>query len=524
MKKIIKPLFFITSLSLFVGCSEDTMDDINRDRNNANDVPAKMILSEVITSSAFYSIGGDFNTYASIFVEHEAGINNQFYQAETRNGIAVPSTFNNAWRTLYRNIKDTRVALAKCSIGGDQEGNYPTKGIAEVLLAINSAILADNFGDAPYSQAAVLNNDKLPLYMTPVLDKQEVIYKEIFALLDAAIDDLAKKDVSGTGGMTTYDFLYGGNTDKWTKLAYGLKARYTMQTLHRSADKNGDLTKILDYISKSFTSAEEQAAFNVYNATNLNPLFDVFWSRSGFAASESLSKKLITRNDPRLKRVFFDKEGKQIESNTDSNFLVAPNGQVEQKQGYYNTSVFGYAQTASTLLMSYHELLFLKAEAEARLGQTANAQATLKQAIVAAIANAELSITAALTAPTVVSNGGLTATTSPITTLEAESYFDTSVLPLFTADPIREIMIQKYLGTFGASGESPIAYNDIRRLKALGEGDFIELQNPLNTQGLFPLRCVYGSSDTTTNPNVKEATGDGSYIYNQNVWWAGGSR
>jgi hypothetical protein len=36
-------------------------------------------------------------------------------------------------------------------------------------------------------------------------------------------------------------------------------------------------------------------------------------------------------------------------------------------------------------------------------------------------------------------------------------------------------MVQKYLAFFGASGESPEACNDVRRLKALGEGDFIAL-------------------------------------------------
>ena len=98
-----------------------------------------------------------------------------------------------------------------------------------------------------------------------------------------------------------------------------------------------------------------------------------------------------------------------------------------------------------------------------------------------------------------------------------------SVEPLFEADPLKETMIQKYIAFFGASGESPEAYNDYRRMRALGE-NFIELKNPNNAKNLFPLRCPYGVSDVTANPNVEQAYGNGQYVYTENVWWAGGSR
>jgi hypothetical protein len=51
----------------------------------------------------------------------------------------------------------------------------------------------------------------------------------------------------------------------------------------------------------------------------------------------------------------------------------------------------------------------------------------------------------------------------------------------------------------------------------------INLSNPLNTT-LFPLRFTYGSSDVTTNANVRSAYADGTYVYSENVWWAGGTR
>jgi len=79
--------------------------------------------------------------------------------------------------------------------------------------------------------------------------------------------------------------------------------------------------------------------------------------------------------------------------------------------------------------------------------------------------------------------------------------------------------IQKFISFWNADGESTECYNDVRRLKSLGE-DIYGLQNP----GKFPLRCPYGNDDTTTNPNIQAAYGDGQYVFTENVWWAGGTR
>ena len=147
--------------TVLVSCSEDVMDNINKDTNHTTSVPSKYILADVITSTAFNNVGGDLNTYFSTYVENEVGTHNQLYNAEIRqNEPSASSTFNNVWGNIYSSLKNARIIISKCSDGGAQEGNYTTKGMAEVMAAINSAILTDTYGDVPYSQAALpeLNN------------------------------------------------------------------------------------------------------------------------------------------------------------------------------------------------------------------------------------------------------------------------------------------------------------------------------------------------------------------------------
>ena len=525
MKRIINLakglLVAIVISATMVSCSEDVMDTINLDTNHTKDVQAKYILADVITSTAFNVVGGDFNTYSSVYVEHEVGTDNQLYRAEHRdNEPSASSTFNNVWGSTYAALKNARIVIEKCSKDGKQEGNQVTKGIAEVLAAYNSAIIADMFGDTPWSEAALINAVGGPKFMNPKIDPQKDIYTGVMKYLNDAIVDL--KGTDALGAIGSYDLLYNGNKASWLKLAYGLKARYTMRLMKRSTAVNTDMQAVLDNVALSFASADDQAAFSIYDASNLNPLFDFQWSRDGLAASKSMSEKLAERNDPRLRRVFVDAGWMQMTGADDEAFFMAPNGANDEAKYYYNTSIFVFSQTAPTLLLSYHELLFLKAEALARLGKTDLAQAALKDAVVAGIANTEVNVKAAIDAPTVVDNGGLSETTDAITPAEAETYFETSVLPLFTANPLKEVMNQKYLAFFGASGESTECFSDIRRMKALNE-NFVTLKNPLNATK-FPLRCPYGSDDTTNNPNVITAYGDGQYVYTEKVWWAGGTR
>ena len=520
-------LFLALGFTALASCSEDAMDRVNEDNDHTTSAPAKFVLADVITSTAFSNIGGDLNTYFSVYTEHTVGVDNQLYNAEIRNGEpSVSSTFNNVWENLYSTLKNARIVILTAS--DEVAANYTTRGMAEVLAAINSALITDAFGNTPYSQAALPQlKDGKPQYMAPDIDAQEAIYQSIMKYLDDAIVDLPKGD--GKDPVGDHDLLYKGDGEKWLKLAYGLKARYTMRLLARSKNREADLQKVLEYVDKSFKTIDDQAAFSIYSSSNLNPLFGFQWSRNGLAASKSYSDKLIERKDPRLRRFFcmgrrlVPKNPKrfsiQIKGADDPAFLMAENGKPTSIILHYNTPIFLFSQLCPTMLMSYHELLFLKAEALARLNKKAEAEAALKEAVVAAIANAEVGLRGAFKSPRVIANRGIEETTEAITDKEAEEYFDKNVKPLFTANPVREVMVQKYLAMLGAFGESTECYNDIRRMKALKE-DFIKLDNPKP----FPLRAPYGNSDVIANPKVNAAYGDGQYVYSDPVWWAGGNR
>lgn len=494
MKKIANILLIAAVLSLSFACSEDKMDEINKNVNNPIEMQTRLTITDMMLSSATRT-ASDYAWYASIYIEYHVGTWNQTYQAEMRiNEPISASTYNNSWNSQYRNMYDLLTVIKKCSDDGSEKGNYHTLGIAQILLAYNLAQLTDLMGDVPWTESC-----QPGVIFQPKIDKQEAIYSDIFQLLDDGIANLGR--TSAFASLGTQDFFYGGNASKWIKAANGLKARHLMRLSHRSPK----YSEVLAAINLSFESADEEMRFTYNGSTTRNPFARFYTDRLGhLSGSRSLREKLLDRNDPRKDKFWVYPAGGSI----DNLAVFVENGNSSQDQNSYarsalSSSTFaqaGVRNTAPTFLMSYHELLFLKAEAHARLNQLPQAEATLQEAIKAAFAQVN-NVT-----------GGLTVE-------NAENYYKTDVKPLFDVNPLGEIMTQKYLGLF--EFEALETYHDYRRCKAMGDAWTTGfLKNPLQ----FPLRFTYGNSDVSANSNITEAFGTGQYVYSENVWWAGGNR
>lgn len=482
MKKKINIVLAAMLLMLAWSCSQDIMDDINKNVNDPTNVSANLIITDAMITSAFSITGSDLAFYASIYMEHNVGVWNQGYSAEIRTGEPISATtYNNSWNTMYNNLYNLKTIIEKCSEDGDESDNYYTLGIAQTLMAHNLATLTDLMGDVPWEEAL-----QPGFIYTPKLDNQEKIYAEVFSLLDAAIENFNKESIIYLGAQ---DFIYGGNAASikdWEKLAYGLKARYTM----RLSLKDAQYGKVIEYANKSFASSAGQAQLNYNGSTMVSPFYKFFTDRDYFGASESFYNKLDTRNDPRLD-LFWEPHP------SSGSFLLAPNGSPDQVQGLYSISAISNP-TAPTYLLSYHEIEFLKAEAYVRLNQLSDAKAALKKAVTAAFQKVNIGLTAD----------------------DAEEYFTDEVEPRLNSNALSEVMNQKYFAFF--EEEAIEAYCDYRRLRAMGD-NVIQLVNPKNVDR-FPQRYTYGNSDVTTNVNVREAYGDGSYVFTEKVWWAGGTR
>lgn len=472
-------LFILAAFTPFLfSCSEDVMDDINKEKNETTEMSADYIITDCGLKTAFETTGTDIAWYSSVYIEHSAGTWGQHSEADKRTGQTSNSLMNNNWNSLYDVLKNLKFVLDKTDpIKGTEPNNRWARGVAYVLTAYNLAVATDMWGEVPWTEAL-----QGTIIMQPKYDKQSDIYPKIFAMLDSAIANLNL----ATTGLPSVDYIYGGtfanNKASWIRAANSLKARYWMRLSNRNT--NAAANALAAISAGAFTSAAQEMKFAKYEATATaeNPWYQFLNDRTHLSVGQTLYDLMNQRNDPRI-AVYFSLVGGVV--------VPAPNGTAQQTQGgVYSQSLLTInGATAPTPLMTYHELLFIKAEAEFRTS-AATWQATLQDAIRASFASK-----------------GLNQAT-------ADNYFINEVTPRLTSgNELNEILTQKYIALY--EHESIEAYNDYRRT------GIPTMHNPNNATVGFVNRFPWALSEVSSNRNVPQT--DLDYVYTTKVWWAGGT-
>ena len=483
-----KYIFAILSSALigFSACSEDTLDEINKNTEDPAPeiVPAYLQLSEAIMSTGFSTVSGDLAFYLSSLTEQEIGVgNNQLAKAELRNSVewASSTTFNNVWNSTYTNLLNIREIIRKIEteVPGNV-GQYDLLGIAQVLEALNWGILTDVHGDIPYSEA--LKGQEI---LQPKLDSQKDVYTGILGTLDNAITNLEKG--INLKSSKDQDLAFGGDAKKWLATAYALKARYL---IHQLAVNPSALSLAKAAAEKAVELGFETCQITEFNGVTCdNPWSAFFWSRQYTASSKTVVDLMAANNDPRLEAYTYG-TGIGYEPGDREITLVT--------DAYYSLSWPYWLDMGSQPLhlVTKSELYFILAETQLRSEE--DATEAFQIAVEASVAE-----------------------------ILGWTGDDTSKAAAFAASlgtpTLKTLFEQKYLAQ--CVDEQIETYNDLRRLEAMGE-EYVVLTNPNNSQSgvnRFPYSLPYGNSSVTSNPNVAAAYGDGFYIYEKKTWINGGN-
>ncbi len=285
MKKIIIALLAVILL-INAGCKK--FIDVNDDPNNPTNVQESLILAPVELAIS-HSLYGGYAAVLSLHYTQSVALNQTLPNDGTY--FLVNGQMDGEWSNLYTTCL---INLKNLNEKAKKNDNYNYTAIAKILTAFSLGTGTDLWGDIPYSQA--LGGASM---FTPVYDKQEDIYKSIQNLLDDGIADIAKKSVKIPGSD---DYFYGGDMEKWNKLAYTLKARYYIHLSKapgHTAAAQADLA--LAALANGMTSNDDDLKF-VYTgaAGNENPWYLTFSPGSTLVLSSYIVDSLKSRNDPRL--------------------------------------------------------------------------------------------------------------------------------------------------------------------------------------------------------------------------------
>lgn len=463
MKIVTKITILALGVMLMLLTSCEKFLDVNTDPNNPTEVTPALLLTSAESYLA-YTMGGDINRYAGLFVQHYAGVQGQAQEEFDIYNFGDDDT-NNFWRFgIYAGALGDLDLLIKES---EENGSPYYAGISKILMAYGIGVMADLFGPVPYSEAFQLTENTAPAY-----DNQQDVYNAIQALLDEGVSDLGATTSTFTPGAD--DLIFNGDLAAWTRFATFLKVKYYNRLSVQ--DPGGSATSILNLLgpdTKAFVETGDEATYVFLTTPNAtNPLFQFEQQRGQIAVSKTtLDDIMVPLADPRIPLY--------ADTIATGGYTGAPNGTTVQDQPHLVFSGIGsfYESAASPVVLgSLFEQKFIEAEAALRANDRARAHAAFIDAI-----NANFEFLGIVDAA-------------------ADYLANTDVDPGENDLTLENIMTQKYIAMFSQGAES---WTDWRRTGFPG----LTASTGNLTSGVIPVRFPYPESEFTLNSsNVPSVT------------------
>lgn len=482
-------LIVIMIATLLSSC--DDYLDVNDDPNKISEEEVEM---EVLLPTSLYYLS---ETHYDL-----AYFTSQYTQQSSSIGSNGPSNQNelsltSAWVNIYL---DGLTSVATIINKATEEEAYHYRGIAKVLRVFNVGLATDHWGDIPFDEALLGEEDFSPSY-----NDQSYIYSQLPEMLDDAIADLEREDNS-VFQPGEEDLIYNGDISKWIKLAYTLKARYAIHLTKKGTTTAAQ--NALDALEHGFESNADDFALD-YSTRTFNPWYSGVvlpgqTGNSNLIVSEQIVQYMDGTsypfasadldNDPRLDNIAFNEsDGDPLIGGVNGAGKGNANARFAEDSYYSN-------QTSPIVMLTYAEAKFIEAEARFLLnGGDTQSEGSTEEAYQAYLEGIEANMDM-----------------MGIASADADEYTsDASIAVEADNLSLDLIMKEKYLAMF----LQPEVWTDMRRYD-YNDAVYQDLSLPVAhnpfLEGRWVRRVRYPDSEYSRNDvNVEEATKDVS----TRLWW-----
>ncbi|MDR2813892.1 MAG: SusD/RagB family nutrient-binding outer membrane lipoprotein [Prevotellaceae bacterium] len=273
MKKILIKTALIAAAALPASCDLD----INK---NPNDATAEVVTPDLVLPVAVAALVYDQVYYygrstAAYLVGYQVPGEGIGGYGDVYTYNFTSKSFTGVWTETFACLRNFNTII-KTSEADPQYALYG--GIARVLKAYCYHLLADAYGDVPYTEGLRGESN-----LSPAFDKDAAVYRALFTELDDAIAILkANKDKAGgnvLGLNANNDPVFGGDCLKWIQFANNIKLRLLVRSRGTSIDVNNFVKSAFAGISEEGFLTEDVLANPGYNASGQqNPYWTVYHS------------------------------------------------------------------------------------------------------------------------------------------------------------------------------------------------------------------------------------------------------
>lgn len=476
-----------TILLVVASCTGD-FEEMNSNPNKPTIVSPQYLLPQALQTS-MDNYWGNKTRNERLNFDHAMSwvgyLTRNIYENEGDNYNVQPSVNIKNWEVFYTDglINFDRIQSISKADGPIPNAVY--EGIGLGMKAWIFSILTDVWGAIPYEEA-LSGTKSTPVY-SPAYNSQQEVYSGIIEDLKVANEKINASVTSIPG-----DIFFSGKALMWKKFFNSTRFKLLNRQAHKVPGSAAEMQAMLDDPATypMMESNADIAKFTYGVFPTQNPWHDILiqQGRTDWNISSTLVDKLKDLNDTRLE--VYAIPGILAEGEIKGHPNGLPGNIATTFLGYsatVNPAVFAMP-TSPAIVMSYAELLLVKAEAAFDGDITGDAQAFFEAGIEASFAQYGLDVPAGY-----INNLG------PVTK--------------------ENIMTQKWIALFGQGIE---AWTELRRtgFPVMPEHD---PQALFLNDGVLPTRLVYPSSEYSLNgARVSETSSlnNGVDDMKTTMWWA----
>ncbi|MEP7110206.1 MAG: SusD/RagB family nutrient-binding outer membrane lipoprotein [Ferruginibacter sp.] len=317
-------ILFLCFTGVFICSCDKGFVEVNTNPVQATSLDPAYLLTTTQLGAMFYTL-----QYQDPIVQQmntpfgsslEGGQHNIWFQ---------PGDGQSVFTGIYANCIKALVDIIARTQGDPGRANL--YNMARIWKAYCFQVLADTYGDVPYSQAgqAYLNAQFLPQY-----DPAETIYDDLLKELSEAT---AALDPAGL--VEKNDLFYAGSISQWKRLGYSILLRVAMrltkvdvakaQQFATVAINGGLMTSNADNAKLKLSTAYPNINGNSFNGTE----------RANYYIGKPFIDLLKSTNDPRLKVIAVKYEFPANDLATAGNKDTDPANQIGEPYGYNDATI-----------------------------------------------------------------------------------------------------------------------------------------------------------------------------------------
>lgn len=282
MKKSIIKIFAVITVVSAVSISCDNYLDVNDSPNSplASIIPPNQTLQAAQTQM-HRSITGDArassadirsngtNQLGSVWTNAWAANSNSVTgaMADEYTVILNSSFYNNIWDYSFRNLTNLHNITQYSSNDYDNH-----KAIAMILKSFYMQYIVDLYGDAPYTEAFLGQNN-----ITPGYDVDNDIYKALVDNIDAAVALIGSAD-SSDKIVGSEDVMLAGNMNAWISFANTIKLRLLIRQSGLASEQTYIESELDELAGASFITSDVtiNPGFNNATVEQQNPYYAAY--------------------------------------------------------------------------------------------------------------------------------------------------------------------------------------------------------------------------------------------------------